>query len=183
MKPQAAVHIEHATTPKMRGTAPSSAATLHTALPALSPVQTALDATAPALDAHMWEQFKICPARLAASKLAPSCAATISVALVCTGIATGMPKECNQSCTICLPDYHGNATKTGTRSHLQLRTWERVPAFVPTPQIQMWEHVPTSQHPRTGQECPTMPPNTAPHASHPDNGGATCQSPKTPSRR
>ena len=57
---------------------------------AVSPVQTGSDATVPALPMHMRPQFKISPAlTLPGSKLAPSCAATIPVALKCTGIATG----------------------------------------------------------------------------------------------
>ena len=56
------------------------------------------------------EQIRI-PPPLTASKLAPICTATNPGTAVCTGIATGMSRECNESCTACIRDHHGNTTK------------------------------------------------------------------------
>ena len=141
---------------------PSATRGLKASLPALSLVQTAFDATVPAL--HMATRNNLLkfaqPNRLPQSWLL-----AVLLPFPLPPYAKrmhrdchGMPRACNERCTVYLPDYHGNAKNAATRSYLQLRTWEHipthvpaaqlqmlqhVPAFVPTAQIQMWDHVPT----------------------------------------
>ena len=125
---------------------------------AVSPVQTGSDATVPAPPMHMRPQFKISPApTLPSSKLAPSCAATIPVALECnriatgcTGIATGLQRELYRVSTGVSRDRHkrghmfpppatnlgpvvsSSSYKRGTSGLiLQLQMWDHVPAPVP----------------------------------------------------
>ena len=90
------------------------------------------------------QQIRIPQSPLDASKLAPICTATNSGAMVCSGIGMGMSKESNESGTVNRLDYYGNTINTGTRSHRQLRKWERLLPPVPTPQLRKWEHVPAN---------------------------------------
>ena len=91
------------------------------------PVHTGWHATVPPLHVHTREQFQIRAASaLADSKLAPSCAGTNPGAILCTGVATGMSTEVNESGTVCLSDHHRNTTNAGTWSRAQLRMWERL---------------------------------------------------------
>ena len=119
------------------------------------PVQTGWHATVPPLHVHTREQFQIRAASaLADSKLTPSCSGTNPGAILCTGLATGMSAEVNESYTVCLSDHHWNTTNAGPWSRAQLRMWERpgpVWSYPPatnvgTPgpsfQLQTWDHVP-----------------------------------------
>ena len=90
------------------------------------------------------QQIRIPQSPSAASKLALICAATNSAAMVCSGIGTDMWIKWNESCTADAVDYYGNTTNMGTRSHRQLRKWERPLPPVPTPQLRKWEHVPAN---------------------------------------
>ena len=93
------------------------------------PVQTGWHAIVPPLHMHTRQQFQIRAASaLADSKLAPSCSSTNSGAILCTGVATGMSTEVNESGTVCLSDHHWNTTNAGPWSRAQLQTWEHVPA-------------------------------------------------------
>ncbi len=90
------------------------------------------------------QQIRIPQSSLAASKLAPICAATNPVAKVCSRIEVGMSKEWNKSCMTDTSDYYGNTTNAVTRSHRQLRNWERPLPPVPIPHLRKWEHVPAN---------------------------------------
>ena len=90
------------------------------------------------------QQIRIPQSPLAASKLAPICTATNPGATVCSRIEVGMSKEWNKSYMTDTSDYYRNTTNTGTRSHRQLRKWERPLPPVPTPQLRKWEHVPAN---------------------------------------
>ena len=109
------------------------------------PVQTGWHATVPPLHVHTREQFQSRAASaLADSKLAPSCAGTNSGAILCTGVATGMSTEVNESGTVCLSDHHWNTTNAGPWSRAQLRMWERL---VPSPSYEggnAWSLVPAT---------------------------------------
>ena len=112
------------------------------------PVQTGWHATVPPLHVHTREQFQIRAASaLADSKLAPSCAGTNSGAILCTGVATGMSTEVNESGTVCLSDHHWNTTNAGPWSRAQLRMWERLVPSGPIPQLRSgnaWSLVPAT---------------------------------------
>ena len=90
------------------------------------------------------QQIRIPQSPLAASKLVLICTATNPGAMVCSGIAMGIVKAYNESHTSYTLDYYRNTTNTGTRSHRQLRKWERPLPPVPTPQLRKWEHVPAN---------------------------------------
>ena len=90
------------------------------------------------------QQIRIPQSPLASSKLAPISTATNTGAKVCSRIGMGMSKEWNESGTADISDYYGNTINTGTRSHRQLRKWERLLPPVPTPQLRKWEHVPAN---------------------------------------
>ena len=90
------------------------------------------------------QQIRIPQSPLDASKLAPICTATNPGAMVCSRIEVGMSRKWNKSCTADTSDYYGNTINTGTRSHRQLRKWERLLPPVPTPQLRKWEHVPAN---------------------------------------
>ena len=122
---------------------------------AVSPVQTGSDATVPALPMHMRPQFKISPAlTLPSSKLAPSCAATIPVALECNRIATGwqrdatgLQRELYRVSTGVSRDRHKRGhifppTATNVRPVVPPSSYKRGTS-VPTSQLRMWDHVPT----------------------------------------
>ena len=128
---------------------------LNLAALAVSPVQTGSDATVPARHMHMRPQFKISPAlTLPSSKLVPSCAATIPVALECngitigcTGIATGLQRELYRLSTGVSRDRHKRGhmfppPATDVGPVIPPASYKRGTS-VPTSQLRMWDHVPT----------------------------------------
>ena len=95
------------------------------------------------------------PPPLTASKLAPICTATNPGTAVCIGIATGMSRECNESCTACIWDHHGNTTKRAnaatppatngrTPCHTSSYEWAN---SIRTPQLRMGEQVHAERRP------------------------------------
>ena len=129
---------------------------LNLAALAVSPVQTGSDATAPALPMHMRPQFKISSAlTLPSSKLAPSCAATIPVALECNRIATGLQRDATGLQRELYRVSTGVSRDRHKRSHM-----------FPPPATNVGPLVPPSSYER-GTTGPTLQLRTWDHWSHP----------------
>ena len=123
---------------------------------AVSALQTASDAAVPALPMLMRPQFKIPSApTLPSSKLAPSCVATIPVALKCTGIATGCAGIATWSATRVVPFVYQSVTGSPqTRRHVPTASYERGTSG-PTLQLQTWDQ---RSHPPATNAGPAFPP-------------------------
>ena len=145
------------------------------------PAQTGWHATVPPLHLHTQEQFQIRAASaLADSKLAPSCAGTNPGAILCTGVATGMSTEVNESGTVCLLDHHRSTTNAEhgpAPSYECGNAWSRVPAtnmgtrsrpWHTSPQLIVPRHMQFSRTPATiGHDgcSPAAMPGTSPDKS------------------
>ena len=90
------------------------------------------------------QQIRIPQSPLDASKLAPICTATNPGAMYAAGLVWVCQKNGMRVVRTVTSDYYGNTINTGTRSHRQLRKWERPLPPVPTPQLRKWEHVPAN---------------------------------------